>query len=251
MTDEQIRAAIRNLGYSADLTDAEINEGIASTLRRVKFEYPLMVAGLFTTVADQQVYDLFNPVRHATTQQGLFPEGLWVYEVLGGAAGLGLDLSVFGIAPWFQGVALAPGLTYPYSFNTPGDWMIWDLNWSAYAHRFSTVSFEHTESRYGAPIRLSPVPQCAELALVRFTRFRTVAELQQEDEDWFFHYVEGSCCRTLANKFSLSAGTKVGEIADTGGTVKYWRDLAKETEAEAKALFDERSRVTLHSAMRT
>lgn len=252
MTNEEILQSIRGSGYPDDLTDAEISEAIGSALLRVKYQYPLMVAGLFNLVEDQQVYDLFNPVRHEATQQGLFPAGLWVYEVLiEGSGQLSLQ-NVFGVAPWLQGGALWTGLTHSFSFNTPGDWVIWDLNWAAFAHRFSEVTFEHTESRYGSPIRLLSVPQCAEgLALVRFTRFRTVTELQQEDEDWFFSFVEMYCCRTVANKFSLSAGTKVGEIADTGATVRYWRDLARETEAEAKALFDERSRVTLHSAMRT
>lgn len=251
MTDAEIRASIRNLGYPDDLLDAEINEGIAWALRRVKYEYPLMVMGSFTTVANQQVYDLFNPVRNAATQQGLFPEGLWVYEVVWNTANVTGDLNVFGLIPLLQGLSFYPSSIHRNTFYTPGDWVIWDSNWSAFMKRFAPMDFEHTESRYAAPLRIYPKPTCAQQVLVRFTRFRTTAELQQEDEDWFFRFVEVNVCRTLANKFSLSAGTKVGEVGDSGGTVKYWQQLAREKQEEAWLMLDKHRRVELHPASRS
>lgn len=251
MTNEEIINSMRQLGYPDDLLDSEIEESIAWAIRRANTKYPMMVLGTFTTVACQQVYDLFNPVYFPDTRQGLFPGGLWVYELFGATQGSGGDLDVFGIAPLIQGLSIVPGTISRMNLYTPGDWVLWDLNWSAFMHRFAELQFDQLEGRYGAPVRIYPVPTTEQQVLIRFTMPRTVDNLTPQDDDWFFHLVEANACQLLANKFSLSAGTKVGDVADTGKTAEYWRKLAKDNQDEAGIILEERARISVHPATRS
>ena len=251
MTNEQIIAELRSTGLPSDLTDAQIEAAITWVLRRIKNEYPLMVVGLFTSVVKQQVYDLFNPVRDETTQQGVFPGGLRVYEITWSANNSGTTLDVFGLAPLLQGFSLLPGTIYRNTFYTPGDWVIWDLNWSAFMRRFAPNEFDNLTNALGSPIRIYPVPTCASPILAKFTFSRTLDQIMNEDEDWFFALVESRCYLGLANIFSLSAGTKVGEIADNGKTVAYWQDMSREKWNDGWAWFERRRLDIIHPATRS
>ena len=206
MTNQEIIASIRLSGFPDNLLDAEIEEAIRFVLREIKFEYPAVVLGTFTTVACQQVYDLFNPVPFVATSQGVFPAGLRALELLSPGSGGSFDTYVFSIIPLIQGGSYSFGLGLQGSFHTPGDWVLWDSAIAAWAHRFAPGLFEHVSDLPGAAIKVYPVPQTACQALLRFTRPRTEAEIRGEDEAWFLRLVEARCCRTLAGKLSLCAG---------------------------------------------
>ena len=243
MLNAEIIARIRRLGYPTCLQDDDIEGAIEWVLLELKEVYPVMIFGFFNLVACQQVYDLFNPVPDVATSQGVFPGGQRVYEVLVPSSSLTGDQNIFGIAPYLQGGLLVfPGLPNfgaDYSFNTPGDWIIWDADWAAVAHRFTPNAFEQTSDLDGAPVRVFPVPQDACAAFIRYTRFRTEQELRQENESAFFTLVEARSCDTLANKFYLGAGISFGDLLrDDGRTAAHFEKEAQRKYAEGWSKFD-------------
>lgn len=243
MTNEEIIETIRDSGYPDDLTDTEINKAIERALRDLKSEYPLIVGGSFTTVQDQRVYDLFNLVFDEPTRQGVFPGGLRVHDLVYGNFGCdsGSGANIFGLAPFFQSFAIFPVSGFRGSFFTPGDWTLWDLDWAALQNRFSPMDWEHTESRYGSPIRLlSHFPAAGTVVLVQFSKPRTLETLQEEDPSWFLLFVEAQCCTTLANKFSCAAGVEFQGVKDTGITRAHWMTEARRKNDEAWRMFEKR-----------
>ncbi len=251
MTTAEVKAALRGSGFPDDLTDAEIEEAERWVLRRLKLDYPQVLYGLFETRKDQQIYDLFNPVENQATQQGLFPGGLRVHELIWNSCNVGTTLDVFGIAPLIQGLAFTPGTSYRSSFYTPGDWVIWDLNWGAFLKRFSPMDFEHVDSRLGAPVRLWPKPQDVQKVVTKFSRPRTEAQLRSENEDMFFTYVESRAAHCLAKLYSFCAGTVIGPVQDLGKTLKFWHDYAKERQMEAVEILEKHRRENLYPALRS
>ena len=251
MTTAEVTTSLRNAGFPDDLLDAEIGEAERWVLRRLRLDYPQVGYGLFETRRSQQIYDLFNPVQDLATQQGLFPGGLRVYEVIWNASNVGSTLDVFGIAPLIQGLAFTPGTTYRSSFYTPGDWVIWDLNWSAFVKRFSPQEFEHVDSRLGSAIRLFPNPGDIQKVLFKFSRPRDEAQLREENADMFFTYVEARCAQVLALKFSFCAGTQIGPVVDMGKTLRFWQDYEKEKRADAIAQLEKHRLENLYPALRS
>lgn len=235
MTNETIIQEVRDYGLPDCLTDVQILSAIRWVVRRIKFDYPVIAYGYFNLVAGQRIYDLFNPVRHDATSQGLFPEGLRVYEVLlpgDGALGSG---NVFGLAPYFQGSGLGGPWLWPdaASFNTPGDWVIWDADWAAALGRFRPSNFEQVTDLNGAPVRLFTCADAACPAFLRFSRWRTETEIRKEDDSWFLTLVEARCLETLGNTFYLGAGVSFGEtLRDDGSTARHYAKLAREKYAE-------------------
>lgn len=237
MTNGQIIDEVRGLGYPSNLLDSEIEAAVRYVLRDIKYEYPVMVVGFFNLVACQQVYDLFNPVVNTATSQGVFQGGIRAYELVWSNDLSGDNVNVFGLAPVLQGGSIV-GFPAKYSFFTPGDWVLWDLDWAALAHRFSPGEFEHVNDLIGSPIRIYPVPQGACRAFLRFTKYRTEQEIRDEDESWFLKLVEAQCCRTLAQKFSLCAGISFAEaIRDDGKKLAFWSNQARERREEGWKLF--------------
>lgn len=239
MTNEEIIEEIRAYGLPDCLTDAEILGAIRWVVRRIKFDYPVIAYGYFDLVAGQRIYDLFNPVRHDLTSQGLFPEGLRVYEVLlpGGDFAAG---NVFGLAPYFQGPGLAGPFGFPdsWSWNTPGDWVIWDQNWAAAFHRFNPSEFEQVTDLDRAPVRLFQCPDTSCPAFIRFSRYRTEAEIRREDDSWFLTLVEARCLEVLGNTFYLGAGVSFGEtFRDDGRTAAHYAKLAREKFTEGWEIY--------------
>lgn len=243
MSNEEITDSIRLKGYPDDLADNEIGEAIKHTLRELRAEYPLILYGSFLTVKDQFIYDLFNPVLNIATQQGVFPGGMRAHDLVWTGSGLGVsDLNVFGLAPWLQSFSIVPGGFTRNTFYTPGDWTIWDSNWSALMERFSPMDWEHTESRYGSPIRLYSGPgiDAGKHVLIRFSKVRTLEDLQNEDSSWFLMMVEAQCCTTLANKFSCAAGVEFQGVKDTGILRAHWETQARRKYEEAWRTFEKR-----------
>lgn len=252
MTDQEIRDEVRSLGYPADLEDAEIDAAVRHVLRDIKFEYPVMVLGVFNLVACQQDYDLFNPVPFPETSQGVFPGGLRAYELLRTGVSDVSGLDVFGIAPWFQGTFPWPGTLRGNSFYTPGDWTIWDSDWAAWMGRFVPQEFEQLSDLSGAPIRIYPVPSDSCAAILRFTKARTEAEIRDEDESWFLKLVEAQSARIIANKLSLCAGISFAEaIRDEGKTAAYWEREAGRLREEGWSMFNARRRDQISPAQRS
>ena len=235
MTDAEIKTEIRDYGFPTCLEDTDIDGAIRWVIRQIRDRYPVMAVGYFNLVACQQIYDLFNTVPDVATSQGVFPGGLRVYELLmpGGGFGASSD-AVFGIAPYLQsgGGFLAPFSFGRFSFNTPGDWFIWDADWAAIAHRFNPGAFEQLTDLDGSPLRVLSVPNSACPAFLRFTRNRTEAEIRRENESAFLTLVEARCSDTVSNKFYLGAGVSFGElIRDDGRTAAHY-----EKEAQRKYL---------------
>jgi hypothetical protein len=225
MTDLEIVAAIRNKGYpsSPSLADAEISEGVAEVLRQLKSRYPLETYGLFTAVGGQQVYDLFSATPDTTVQKGIFPGGLRAIEIVWSPSGLSSNDSVFGIAPFLQGMTVVPGGFSVYTFSTPNDWWMWDANWSSFVNRFGAQPFEHVNNLPGSPVRLFPVPAGGENVFVRFQQARSETELRADDDDWFMTLVASECAFTLARKLNAVAGTKIGTLSQDGKSALYWK----------------------------
>lgn len=240
MTNQQIIDAIRARGYPDDLTDAMIVESINGVLRDVKYDYPIETFGTFTTVVDQQLYDLFSATVNTTIQQGVLPGGLRVLEIIGGPLTGDSSLDVFGMAPWLQayGDAAGAGTVNLFSFTNPGDFTLWEENWSSWIRRFGTYNFMPVDSLPGSAIRVMPKPTEVKTLLVRYTKARTSTDLQSQDESWFLWYVEAQCCRTLANLFSVVAGVKIAENADQGKTHAHFVEMANLLDAKANSLFE-------------
>lgn len=224
MDNTAIIAAIRNKGYPAapSLTDNEITEAINEILRQLKLAWPLQTYGLFTAVGGQQVYDLFSATVNVATQQGVFPGGLRAIEVLWSPGGLTSNDSVFGIAPFLQGMTILPDGVSVYTFATPNDWWMWDANWSSFVHRFGAQPFEHVSDEAGAPIRLFPVPGGGEKVFVKYQIARSEAQLRV-GEGWFLSLVQSECAFTIHRKLNAVAGTKIGTLAQDGKSALYWR----------------------------
>lgn len=253
MTDAEVRNILRLAGFPSDpdLTDAEIDNAALRARIDLKDKYPLATYGVFTTVANRQVYDLFNPIEDLTTQQGVFPTGIRALEILwdgGCTTGSNND---FGIGPWLQGMGLPfiDGFS-PYSFRTPADYAIFDANWSSFVKRFGTKPFEHVENRPGAAVRLFPVPGGASPAFIRYLRYRTMGDLQSEDESWYLKFVEAYCCDVLAAKLSCVAGVTIGGLRNDGKASAYWDSRGKRCRAEAEQWFENRSYISTSGAQR-
>jgi len=225
MDDTSIIAAIRKKGYPSapSLADDEITEAIQEILRQLKPQYPLETYGLFTAVGGQQVYDLFNSVLDASTQQGVFPGGLRAIEIVWSPGGLASTQSVFGIAPFLQGMTMLPGGLSVYTFATPNDWWMWDANWASFVNRFGAQPFEHVNNLPGSPVRLFPVPGGSEKVFVRYQAARTEAQLRADDEDWFLTLVQSECAYTIHRKLNAVAGTRIGTLAQDGKSALYWK----------------------------
>lgn len=225
MTNPQIIASIQNMGYPPTLiSSTEITEGINRALLDLQYQYPLQTYGMFTSVAFQQVYDLFNPVVNTATQQGVLPGGLRVLNLVWSPVSTGQSLDVFGIAPFLQGLTIAPGEITTYSFQTPTDFWMWDLNWNEFVKRFGPQGFEQVNNAPGSPIRVYPTPKDNGLFMfVEYTMYRTVNNLQNEDEAWFLKFVEAQCCYTLHRKMNNVAGTRIGDLGHDGKSALYWK----------------------------
>jgi len=225
MDNIMIIAAIRNKGYPASpsLLDAEITEAINEVLRQLASRYPVETYGYFTAVGGQQVYDLFNAVLDASTQQGVFAGGLRTVEVVWSPSGLSSNDSVFGIAPFLQGMTVVPGGFSVYTFATPNDWWMWDANWSSFVNRFGAKPFDQVTNLPGSPIRVFPVPSGGETVYVKYVRPRTETELRADDDDWFLVLVQAECAFTLARKLFSVAGTRIGQLAQDGKSALYWK----------------------------
>jgi hypothetical protein len=253
MNDAEIIAELRESGYPSNLTDAEIETAIEYVIRELGKRHPLMLLGAFPLIACQQDYDLFNPVEYLPTSQGLFPGGLRAYElVIAGDGGDG-DPDVFGLAPRLQsGGGPWLGITSYYSFFTPGDWVIWDQDWSALSGRFAAGEFEHVNDAPGSPIRIYPVPQGGCSVILQFTRARTLDQIRNEDHSWFIKLVEGRVAHVLANKISFCAGVSFGEVVkNDGSTLRYWRDQAKDLWAQGWAIFERNRHEQIASVQRS
>jgi len=242
MTNEEIQESIRLKGYPDDLADAEIIEAINHALRELKYEYPLIVYGTFHTVQNQFIYDLFNPVEDVATQQGVFPGGLRAFDLVWNSQGSGQSLDIFGTAPLLQGLSIIPNSYTRNSFYTPSDWSIWDMNWSAFMHRFNPMDWEHIESRPGSPIRLygGTTLDCGLPVYVRYSVARRLEDLQNEDPSWFLMMVEAQCCFTLANKFSCAAGVEFQGVKDSGILRAHWATEARRKLEEGWKTFEKR-----------
>ena len=244
MTDNQIINAVRDKGYpsSPDLEDTEILEAIATVKRDLKITYPLNTFGTFQTVTGQQVYDLFNSVSNPATSQGVFPDGIAVLETIWSPNGDETGLSVFGIAPFLQGLTLMPGEVSVYSFNTPTDWWMFDANWASFINRFGSRPFEHTENRPGSPIRLYPKPESNQTVFIRYKKYRDPDTFQttSEDESGFLMLVEGNCCLTIARKLNMVAGVTIGTMRSDGKSALYWQTEANRKLAEGWKAFADR-----------
>lgn len=254
MTNKEIIQEVREYGLPDCLTDTEILSAIRWVVRRIKFDYPVIAYGYFTLVADQRIYDLFNPVPFAATSQGLFPEGLRVYEVLLPGSGALGDGNVFGVAPFLQGTGLDGSFGFPsaWSFNTPGDWVIWDQDWAAALSRFNPSHFEQVTDLNGAPLRLFTCPDASCPAFIRFSRWRTEAEIRKEDDSWFLTLVEARCLESLGNTFYLGAGVSFGEtLRDDGSTARHFAKLAREKYAEGWAIYEAHKNEALSPVQRS
>lgn len=240
MTNSDVINSIRAKGYAADpdLADSEIEEAIAHVQREIKWRYPLVTYGLFNTVAFQQVYDLFNPVSDPTTAQGVFPDGIWVLEMVWSPAGAGQSLDVFGIAPFLQGLSIAPGEITTYSFQTPTDFWMWDLNWNSFVKRFGMLDFRHVTNKPGSPVELYPLPRDTNAVFVRYQKYRDATQISTENDSWYLELIEGQVCRTIANKLSMSAGMQQGKVKDDGSRVRYWNAKADRHYADGWAKWD-------------
>jgi len=235
MTLEEITIAIRASGYPDDLTDTEIMGAIDRATRDLKDFYPLETYGVFETVSGQQVYDLFNETVVSATRQGALTPGNRVLAVYGEDCSSGTSVDLFGLWPWlattdFTGSSL-------FNLHTPGDWKRWDTNIASARERFSTLRFEHTTNLKGSPIRLFPTPCEVRDVLVIYTKDRDDETLREESPSNFLMWVEANCCFILARKFSLAAGTKIGDSADQGKTMAYWQDEGKRLLEDAQAGF--------------
>jgi hypothetical protein len=253
MDDTAIIGAIRLKGYPSapSLDDTEITEAVQEILRQLKPKYPVETYGLFTAVAGQQVYDLYNAVLDAATQQGVFPGGLRTIEIVWSPSGLSSNDSVFGIAPFLQGMTLMPGGLSVYTFATPTDWWIWDANWSSFVNRFGSQPFEHVNNLPGAPVRIFPVPGGGEPVFVRFTRARTEAELRADDDSWFLTLVQSECAYTIHRKLNAVAGTKIGTLSQDGKSALYWKTEGDRLAMKGWKEFETRQYTTGSAVMRS
>jgi hypothetical protein len=253
MTDTEVKASVRLKGFPAanSLTDAEVQEGIDSARRQIKSMYRLLTYGTFTLRANQQVYDLFSATADVPTSKGVFPAGIRVIELIWNPVDVSGSVSVFGIAPFLQGITLLPGEITTYSFSTPSDWWIWDSNWAEFVRRFGAQPFEHVENRPGAPIRVFPLPSSDQTAFVRYERYRTDAEMQSEDEDWYLDLIESKCALVVSNKLKAVAGTKIGSMSHDGKSSLYWNLYADRKEKEALTKFEAHRYENIGAAQRS
>jgi len=227
MTNDNILDAVRGRGYPADpdLTDDEIIESINGVQRDLMYHYPIQKSGMFTIYANQSVYDLFNPVQNLSVSQGVFPGGVSVLELIWSPAGTTQGLSVFGIAPFLQGLTILPGEISVYSFNTPSDWWQWDANWDSFVNRFGAQPFQHVQNIPGSPIRVYPAPTDTQMAFARYKAYRdpTTFQTSAEDESSFLMLVEAHCCWTVARKLKMVAGARLGRLTASEKPALYWQ----------------------------
>lgn len=253
MTDTEVKAKVRLKGFpaSASLLDTEIQEAIEDTRRQIKSIYRMLTYGTFTLIAYQQVYDLFSSVPDAATSKGVFPAGIRVIDLIWNPVDAGGSLSVFGIAPFLQGMTLMPGEITTNSFTTPSDWTIWDSNWAEFVRRFGMQPFENVENRPGSPIRVYPRPTSECTAFLRYERYRTNDEMMTEDEDWYLDLIESHCAQTVSNKLKAVAGTKIGAMAHDGKSALYWEKYAEKKEREGLEKFDAHKYENINPAQRS
>lgn len=253
MTDTDVISTIRNKGYALDpdLADTEIEEAIAHVQREIKWRYPVTTYGTFSTVAFQQVYDLFSATVDTTKSQGVFPGGIWVLELVFSPAGAGQSLDVFGIAPFLQGLSVAPGEITTYSFQTPTDFWMWDLNWNSFVKRFGMLDFRPVTNEPGSPIEIYPLPRDANTVFVRYQKYRDATQMSSENDSWYLELIEGQCCRTIANKLSMSAGMTQGKVKDDGSRVRYWQAKADRHYADGWSKFKEQGYEVISSVQRS
>lgn len=227
MTNQDIINSVRARGYPADpdLADSEITEAIVGVQRDLMYEYSLQSSGMFTIYANQSVYDLFNPVQNLAISQGVFPGGLSVLELVWSPAGTTQGLSVFGIAPFLQGMTILPGEISVYSFNTPADWWMWDANWDSFVNRFGAQPFQHINNIPGSPIRVYPAPTDTQMAFARFKKYRdpTTFQTSAEDESSFLMLVEARCAWTVSRKLKMVAGARLGRLTAGDKPALYWQ----------------------------
>lgn len=227
MTNSDIITAIQSRGYPADpdLTVVEITEAITGVQRDLQYAYPLSTYGTFSVNANQAIYDLFNPVQNLAVSQGVFPGGLSLIELVWSPAGTTQGLSVFGIAPFLQGMTILPGEVSVYSFQTPSDWFQWDSNWDTFVTRFGAQPFRHLNSQPGSPVMLFPAPTDTQLAWARYKKYRDPLTFQTsaEDESSFLQLVEAHCCWTVSRKLKMVAGATLGPIKASQFPALYWQ----------------------------
>lgn len=238
LTDAQVIAAMRDLGITTDLTDAEITQAIVSWTVLVRLRCPLEALGTFQTVAGQQEYDLFGVGKP-------FDGGRDVIEIYGGQSSGGADIDIFGIAPWLQNLggfwggldSYSPAGHNAYVFNMPGDFIISDRIWAAFRERFNIVRFIRKEGKYGSPILLDPPPVDVHTLMVRYTRPRTDAEVR-EDDSVLLIGVEWRAMELLARKYTLTAGVRIGDHEDKGLTARMFWDQARDKRKDAMCALD-------------
>lgn len=247
LTDAEVITKLRNRGIGADLDDDEVTEAINAWIEQVQISRPLEALGTFTTVANQQEYDLFG-------SGGAFEGGLDLLELYGSSNGADQGIDIFSVTPLLQNLgagAFGPPLNRDnYVFNVPGDFLISDRVWAAYRERFSRIHFYRKQSSPGSPVLLDPVPTGAFSLLARYTIPRSDAEVRVDDAV-LMAGAEWKCLDILATKFALSAGTKIGDHQDNGKTAELFQKLADKQEAKALALLETRFPTTISPAERS
>lgn len=253
MDDTTVKTAIRNRGFpdDPDLTDNEIEEAIAGVQRELTLEWPMVTYGQFNAFSNQQIYDVFNPtVFDPTTSTGVFPTGIWAIELVWSPVNSGQSLDVFGIAPFLQGLSIAPGEITTYSFQTPTDFWMWDQNWNSFVKRFGPMFFEHVENRPQSPIRIFPKPVGDGTMFLRFQRYRLSTEINTEIPEMYLLLVASKCAYTVGRKLGQVAGIRMGTIADDGKSAAYWLAEGKRLHDEGYAMFDRHKHDTFSAADR-
>lgn len=227
MTEADILAEVRDSGFpcAPDLSDTEVYQAIAKVKRDLRDAYPLSTFGTFTLYPDQQVYDLFNSVQDLSISQGVFPDGRTVLELVWNPGEIDASQSIFGLAPFLQGLTIMPGEVTVYSFSTPSDWWIWDRNWGSWVQRFGPQTFEQVENRPGAPIRIYPVPKCEQTAVARYQKFRDPETFltTAESESAFATLVKANCAYVVHRKLNAVAGVTIGTLKQDGKSALYWK----------------------------
>jgi hypothetical protein len=174
----------------------------------LKPRYPVETYGLFTAVAGQQVYDLYNAVlRRGDAARGL---SRWPADHRDRLEPEWAFLQRLGVRDRAVPARddLLPGGLSVYTFATPNDWWMWDANWASFVNRFGVAAVRACNNLPGSPVRIFPVPVGGEKVFVRFTRARTEAELRADDESWFLTLVQSECAYTIHRKLNAVAGNQ-------------------------------------------
>jgi hypothetical protein len=197
------------------------------------------------------VYDLFSSTLDVATQQGVLAGGLRAIEITWSPGGYTDGDSVFGIAPFLQGMTFVPGGVSVYTFATPNDWWIWDANWASFVNRFGSQPFEHTNNDAGSPVRIMPTPSGGEKVFIRYQKGREEAALRVLNASAFLTLVQSECGFVLHRKLNSVAGTRIGTLAQDGKSALYWKTEADRLAKKAWADFGSRQYTTGSAVQRS